>query len=94
MTVFDNEQKGSCIGRRIQLHNCGFQAMQNETRHSGAIPADRERTGIEEWVGKTPRESARPERSTRPHRDIHAGASHRRERERSARPRIEGLSAF
>jgi len=68
--------------------------MQNETRHSGAIQADRELTGMEEWVGKSPRGSARPERSTRLQRDVHAGASHRRERERSARPRFEGLGAF
>ncbi len=68
--------------------------MQNDTRHSGAVQADHERTGIEEVVGKTPRGSARPERSTRLQRDVHAGAGHRRERERSARPRIEGLGAF
>ena len=68
--------------------------MQNDTRHSGARQADPERAGFEEAVGKTPRGSARPERSTRLQRDVHAGASHRRERERSARPRFEGLGAF
>jgi hypothetical protein len=94
MAVFDNEQKCSDSGRRIQLHNCGCHAMQNDPRHSSEAPAERDLTGTREFIGKAPRASARPERGTRLQRDVHAGANHRRERELSAHPRVEGLGAF